>query len=118
LLALGLFFSVWSTGPWQPDSLLWSLRQGAGQFLSSPLDRLFIQARDLREQALSTWTNALGLQRHLPAPLLFIQAAQQQIHLPMQLLIRMRRVLLAMRTLTLMHLCRGIVCSPHLWFDW
>ncbi len=36
---------------------------------------------------------------------------EPQIHLPMQLLIRMRCVLLAMRTLTVMHLC-----SRHSWF--
>ena len=36
---------------------------------------------------------------------------EPQIHLPMQLLIRMRCVLLAMQTLTVMHLC-----SRHSWF--
>jgi hypothetical protein len=59
--------------------------------LPSPLDGLFIQTRDSGQQPISTGTYALGLHRHIPAALLFIQSAQQQIHLPMQLLIRMGR---------------------------
>jgi hypothetical protein len=73
--------------------------------LPSPLDGLFIQTRDLGQQPISTGTHALGLYCHIPAALLFIQSAKPQIHLPMQLLIRMRHFLLAMRTLTMMHLC-------------
>lgn len=104
MLTPGLFFGAWPTGPWQPDPLLWSLRQGASELQPSPLDGLFIQACDLGQQPIATGTYAGGLHRHLPAKLLFIQAAQQQIHLPMQLLIRMRCVLLAMRTLAVMYL--------------
>jgi hypothetical protein len=52
---------------------------------------LRIQARDLREQPIATCTHAVGLHRDIPAALLFIQAAQQHIHLPMQLLIWMGR---------------------------
>jgi hypothetical protein len=48
------------------------LRRG----LPAPLDGLFIQARDLREQPISPSTNALGLHCHIPATLLFIQSAR------------------------------------------
>src|SRR6266571_32817 len=79
----GSFFGAWPTSAGQSDSLLRSLSQGAGEFLPSTQDRLFVQSCDLREQPISTSTNAVGLQRHIPATLLFIQPAQQQIHLPM-----------------------------------
>jgi hypothetical protein len=75
-LALGLFFCAWPTSTGQPYSLLQSLSQGACEFLPSPLDGLFIQARDLHEQPISPSTNALGLHCHIPATLLFIQPAR------------------------------------------
>ena len=72
-LAPGLFFGAGPTGSWQPHPLLWSLRQGTGQFLSAPLDGLLIQSRDLRKQAISTRPDAVGLHRNIPARLLLIQ---------------------------------------------
>lgn len=72
-LALGLFFCAWPTSAGQPHSLLRSLSQGTCEFLPSRLPGLFIQTRDLREQPISTSTNAGGLHRHIPATLLFIQ---------------------------------------------
>jgi hypothetical protein len=82
--------------------------------LSSTLDGLFIQARDLREQPIPTSTQAGGLHGNIPTVLLFIQSAKPQIHLPMQLLIWMEHFLLAMGTLELMHLCswHGLFPSP------
>jgi hypothetical protein len=80
---LGLFFGAGPTSAGQTDSLLWPLRKLPGQFFSSPLDRLFVQARDLGEQPIFPSANAGGLHRHLPAALLFIQAAKPQIHRPM-----------------------------------
>lgn len=74
------------------------------QFLPSSLDRLFVQACDLREQAISTGTDAVGLHRDIPATLLFIQSAQQQIHLPMEFLIWMNGFLWAMGALAWMNL--------------
>jgi len=101
---LDLFFGTWPTCAGQSDVLFRSLRKLPGQFFSSPLDRLCVQARDLGEQPISPSANAGGLHRYIPAALLFIQSAQQQIHLPMQLLIRMGRFLLAMGALALMYL--------------
>jgi hypothetical protein len=66
---------------------------------------LRIQARDLREQPIATCTHAVGLHCDIPAALLFIQAAQQQIHLSMEFLVRVGRFLLAMGALTLMDIC-------------
>jgi len=102
-LALGLFFGAWATSAGQSDSLLRSLRQRPGQFLPSALDCLFVQARDLREQPIPTCTNAVGFHRDIPATLLFIQPTKPQIHLPMQVLIRMERFLLTMGALASMN---------------
>jgi len=67
--------------------------------LSPTLDRLFAQACDLRKLPISTSSNPIGLYRHIPATLLLIQSAQEEVHLAMEDLIRMDRFLLAMRTL-------------------
>jgi len=58
----------------------------------------------LGQQAISSVTHPLGLQGYVPAALLFIQAAQKQIHLLMQFLIRMIDLLSATGTLTDMYL--------------
>jgi hypothetical protein len=72
--------------------------------LPPTLDGLLVQDRDLGEQPISTRTNPVGLNRDIPATLLFIQATEQEIHLAMQDLVGMRRLLLARGTLTLMNL--------------
>jgi hypothetical protein len=66
------------------------------------LDRLGIEAGKLRQQLVTLVADAVGLDGGIPLPLLFIQVRQQQVHLVMQHLIRMRSFLLAMRTLALM----------------
>ena len=44
-------------------------------------------------------SQSVGFDRHIPTPLLFIQAAQQEIHLLMKSLIGMLTALLTVRTL-------------------
>jgi hypothetical protein len=51
-------------------------RQRTCQFLPPTLNRPFVQASDLREQPISTKTNSVGLNRDIPARLLFIQATR------------------------------------------
>ncbi len=46
-------------------------------------------------------TDPIGLHRHIPAPLLLIKPTEQQVHLAMQNLVGMGRLLLTIRTLTL-----------------
>jgi hypothetical protein len=103
-LARGLFFGAGPTCAGQTHALLRSPRKPPSQFLSAPLDGLFIQASDLGEQPISPCAKTIGLHRHIPATLLIIQPTQQQIHLPMQPLIWMGHLLLAMGTLALMYL--------------
>lgn len=59
------------------------------EFVTAPADRLRMQARDLREQFQSTMSETLGLTASHPPALLLVQAAQQQIKLPMIVSIRM-----------------------------
>jgi len=98
-LVLALFFGARATRTRDPHPLGWPPGQRACQFLPSTLDGFFGQARDLREQAIPTRTNTIGLNRNVPATLLLIEAAEQQIDLPMPLLIWMKRFLLARDTL-------------------
>ena len=58
---------------------------------------------DLREQPITAMTDLLGLQRHIPAPLLLVQAAEEQVHLSMQFLIRILARLTAIRTSALVY---------------
>jgi hypothetical protein len=67
------------------------------------LDCLGIHAREVREHLVSIWTKSLGLHRHVPATLLLIQSADQQVDPPMAFLVRMSRFLLAGSTLTLVN---------------
>src|SRR5947209_17547878 len=47
----------------------------------------------------------LGLQRHIPAPLRFVQPTEKHVHAPMQDALGMRVLLLAVRTLALRDRC-------------
>jgi uncharacterized protein len=65
------------------------LTQFLVEFVSAPTNRFRRQARDLRQQFQSTMSQTLGLAASHPTALLLIQAAQQQIELPMIVSIRM-----------------------------
>jgi len=73
------------------------------QLSSSPADGFDIQAGDLRKEHIATVTHLFGLQGYVPTPLLFIQAAEKQVHLMMKLPIRMLLGLATLWALTLMH---------------
>ena len=59
------------------------------EFVTAPANRFRMQARDLRQQLQSTMSETLGLAARHPPALLLVQAAQQQIELPMIVSIRM-----------------------------
>jgi hypothetical protein len=103
-LAPHLFFGCWPTSTRQAYPLDWTLGQVVLQFLSPTVNRFGIHARDLSQELISMRTDPIGLHRHLPATLLFIQATEQQIHLPMQGLVGMDRCLLTIGTLTLVNI--------------
>jgi hypothetical protein len=68
------------------------------------LDRLGIHARDVRQHLVSIGTKSLGLHRYVPATLLLIQSAEQQVDPTMTFLLRMGRFLLTGSTLTLVNI--------------
>ena len=59
------------------------------EFVTAPANRFRMQARDLREEFQSAMSETLGLAASHPPALLLVQAAQQQIELPMIVSIRM-----------------------------
>jgi hypothetical protein len=59
------------------------------QLLSTPLDRSFIETGDQREQGIAASTDPSGLDRSEPPTLLLVQAIHQEVHLTMQLSVRM-----------------------------
>jgi hypothetical protein len=64
------------------------------QFLATATNRLHAQPADCGHEPIAPMSDLLGFQRHHPAALLLVQAAQQEVELMMQLPIR---VVLAMR---------------------
>ena len=77
--------------------------QPVRQFVLPTLVGLFVQPGDLRQAAHATVTEAVGFQHHVPPPPLLIQAAQEQVHLLMQLLVWVLGGLLAIGTTTSVH---------------
>jgi len=100
-LAPHLFFCCWATSTGQSHPIGWTLSQVVLKFLPPTVNRFGIHAGDLSQELISMRTDPIGLHRHIPATLLFIQATEQQIHLPVQGLVGMDRFLLTIGTLTL-----------------
>jgi hypothetical protein len=72
-----------------PDAPDWTVGHLSRQ-LSPPLPNgLHILPCDLRQQFVASISHSFGLHSGIPAPLLLIQSAHQQIHLVMQLPFRM-----------------------------
>ena len=65
------------------------LTQFLVEFVTAPANRFRMQAGDLRQPFQSAMSETLGLAAYYPPALLLIQAAQQQIELPMIVSIRM-----------------------------
>src|SRR5207244_219495 len=86
---LHLFFGARTTAPRQSDMVGRSIAQVVVEFVSAPPDRFRMEAGDLGDPLETSMPQTHRLARCHPATLLFIQAAQQQIELPMIFLSRM-----------------------------
>ncbi|MBI3363102.1 MAG: hypothetical protein HY023_18525 [Chloroflexi bacterium] len=84
-----LFFDARPPAPGESHMVGRPLTQFFVEFVTAPANRFRMQARDLREQFQSAMSETLGLAACHPPALLLIQAAQQQIELPMIVSIRM-----------------------------
>lgn len=80
---MGLFFNRKPPAPFLPNSFDRAVGQFFIQFSSPSPDGFHIHPGDQRQEAIATVTYLLGLQRYIPTPLLFVQAAKKNIHLMM-----------------------------------
>jgi len=94
-----LFFSRRSPAPFVAHPIAGAVDQFGIQLAPSPADGFHIHPGDLRQQGITAMADLFGLQGHEPSTLLFVQAAEQHIHLMMQLSVRMIRRLQAVATL-------------------
>jgi hypothetical protein len=74
----GSFFDRWASAAWAADAIRRIVRQRGVQFFAAPPDGLLVHAGDLRQQAVATVAQALGLQGHKPTPLVFVQAVEHE----------------------------------------
>lgn len=83
------------------DALRWAIGQGALQFPASASNGLDVHAGDQRQEPVAAVTDALGLQGHQPASLLFIEPAEQEVESEVELPIRVIPAPQAIRALAL-----------------
>lgn len=69
---MGLFFDRKPPTPFLPNSFDRTIGQLFIQLSSSSPDGFYIHSGDLRQEAIASATHLLGLQRCIPAPLLFV----------------------------------------------
>src|SRR5712691_649328 len=83
------FFRPWSAATRQPNSIDRAVLQRGSQLPAPPSNRLFIDARDFKQDSVGAVPKPLRFHRQIPAPLLLIQPTQQQIHVSVVLTARM-----------------------------
>ena len=76
--------------------------QRSRQFFASPTDRIDMEARQARHKPIPAVPELGTFDGGVPAPLLLIEPTEEQIHLPMNLLIGMAFRIEAMGALALM----------------
>jgi hypothetical protein len=74
----------------QPDPIGGSASQRFGQLLPSPADGIDVQPGDLGEEAIAAMADLGRFDGGVPAALLLIESAHQEIHPAMDLLVGMR----------------------------
>jgi hypothetical protein len=62
--------------------------------------RLDIHSSNLRQECITAMSDFFRFERHIPAPLLFVESAQKDIHLMMQLPFGSILIFTAVRALT------------------
>jgi hypothetical protein len=98
-LSLGLFFDCWPSTACLAHPIRRTIGQGGRQFFAAAPDGFLIHTGDLGQQSITAVPDAIGLQGHKPTSLGFIEPTEQEIHLLMELPLRMIARLLTARTL-------------------
>jgi hypothetical protein len=76
--ATTVFFDRWPSATHTPDAIRWIVDQRGVQFFSPEPNGLLVHPGDLRQQTVTTVAQPLGLQSAKPAPLVLIQATEQE----------------------------------------
>jgi hypothetical protein len=95
---LDLFFEARSATAGQAYAVTWPILQRGSQFGASTPDRLGVESRDLGDQAVTAVADAVGFEGGIPAALLFVETAEQEVDLGMERPVGMRPLLLAVGT--------------------
>jgi hypothetical protein len=85
----GSFFQGRTAATPAADALGGESHQGTGQFPSAAPDGFHIQPGDARQLAISAMSSLEGFEGDIPAAMILVQAAQQEIHQAMNFLGRM-----------------------------
>jgi len=85
------------------DAVRRSVLQAGGEFFPAAADGIDVQAGDQGDAGIATVAVLVGFEGGEPTALLLIEAAEQEVHACVQLLVGMRFGLLARRTLAPMH---------------
>ena len=87
-MMLRSFFRRRPSATWLAHAVDRAALERRSQFHAAPTNGLLIDARDFEQDAVRPMPDPLGFHRQIPAPLLLVQATQQQIHLPVVLMAR------------------------------
>lgn len=112
---MGLFFNRRPPASGLPNAFAGAAGELFIQFASPTPDGFYIQAGNECQEAIATVTHLLGLQCDVPAALLFVQAAQKDIHLVMDLPIRLILRLQTIWTLAFVYLSAHAVHPLNPW---
>ena len=86
----GTFFQGRAAPAGQPDSVGGAILQGRRQFLPPPADGVDMQPGDAGDEPIAAVSELGTLDGGIPAALLLIEPAEQQVHLPVELLLGVR----------------------------
>ena len=78
-----------------------------GEFLAAASDGIDVHAGDEGEESVAAVADLEGFEGRIPSALLFVEAAQEQVHTPVQFLLGTRSLGSTMLTLTLVKGFRG-----------
>ena len=101
----GSFFDARSTGTRQTDAAVGPVAQLLEQLTPAPADGVYVHSRDLREQCVAAMPMPHRLEGRVQTTLLFIEAAEKQVDMLVQLFDRQIAGAPARRTLTFVYSC-------------
>jgi hypothetical protein len=105
--ASGTFFEGGAAPAGEPDPIGGALLQRGGQLLPPPADGVDVQPGDAGDGPVAAVAELGGFDGGVPAALLLVEAADQQVHLPVESLVGVRHRAEALGALALMDFLLG-----------